>query len=29
MYHKFESGSEMGHFEKIFENDGVCIYRLG
>jgi hypothetical protein len=29
MYHKFEIGSEMGHFEKIFENDDVCIYRLG
>jgi len=28
MYHKFEIGSEIGHFEKIFENDDACIYRL-
>jgi len=26
---KFVSGSEIEHFEKIFENDDVCIYRLG
>jgi len=29
MYCKFVSGSEITHFEKIFENDDVCIYRLG
>ena len=29
MYCKFISGSEIEHFEKIFENDDVCIYRLG
>ena len=28
MYHNFISGSEMESFEKIFENEGVCIYRL-
>ena len=28
MYHKFISGSEMESFENIFENEGVCIYRL-
>ncbi|KAF5416127.1 MAG: hypothetical protein C5S48_03840 [Candidatus Methanogaster sp.] len=28
MYHRFISGSEMEAFEKIFENEGVCIYRL-
>ncbi len=28
MYHRFISGSEMESFEKIFENEGVCIYRL-
>ena len=28
MYHRFISGSEMEPFEKIFENEGVCIYRL-
>jgi len=28
MYHKFEIGSEIGDFEKIFENDDACIYRL-
>ncbi len=28
MYHRFISGDEPESFEKIFENEGVCIYRL-
>jgi len=28
MYHRFISGDEPESFEKIFENVGVCIYRL-
>jgi hypothetical protein len=28
MYHRFISGSEIESFEKIFENEGACIYRL-
>ena len=28
MYHRFINGDETESFEKIFENEGVCIYRL-